>query len=81
MRPLQVTLTSSRSGKFESKFYHKVYAEEFGNGAQNPSTKPIPRSCYLHHPSQCLACSSTPIISFVCITSFLACSYPRTCIT
>jgi hypothetical protein len=25
-----VTLTSSRSGKFESKFYHKVYAEEFG---------------------------------------------------
>ena len=30
MRPPQVTLTSSRSGKFESKFYHKVYAEEFG---------------------------------------------------
>ena len=27
---VQVTLTSSRSGKFESKFYHKVYAEEFG---------------------------------------------------
>lgn len=27
---LQVTLTSSRQGKFESKFFHKVYAEEFG---------------------------------------------------
>lgn len=26
----QVTLTSSRQGKFESKFFHKVYAEEFG---------------------------------------------------
>jgi len=27
----QVTLTSSKAGKFESKFYHKIYAEEFGN--------------------------------------------------
>mmetsp|Transcript_34347 Transcript_34347/g.97300 ORF Transcript_34347/g.97300 Transcript_34347/m.97300 type:complete len:344 (-) Transcript_34347:212-1243(-) len=27
----QVTLTSSQAGKFESKFFHKVYAEEFGN--------------------------------------------------
>jgi len=27
----QVTLTSSKAGKFETKFFHKIYAEEFGN--------------------------------------------------
>ena len=27
----QVTTTSSKSGKFETKFYHKVFEEEFGN--------------------------------------------------
>lgn len=27
----QVTVTSARAGKFESKFYHKIFAEEFGS--------------------------------------------------
>lgn len=27
----QVTTTAARAGKFEKKFYHKVYAEEFGS--------------------------------------------------
>lgn len=28
---VQVTLTSSRQGKFESDFYHKIYEERFGS--------------------------------------------------
>jgi hypothetical protein len=28
---LQVTTTSAKAGGFEARFYHKIYAEEFGN--------------------------------------------------
>lgn len=27
----QVTTTSAKAGGFEARFYHKIYAEEFGN--------------------------------------------------
>lgn len=29
--PMQVTTTSAKAGGFEARFYHKIYAEEFGN--------------------------------------------------
>lgn len=28
---LQVTTTAAKAGGFEARFYHKIYAEEFGN--------------------------------------------------